>query len=702
MVKINKFDIKAHGEIKSWDEALPLGDGITGCLVYGKSPLKLAFDRIDLWDERENPITKESGFNYKNLVALATSGKEGDWTEFTRLFDDVYTSKPYPTKITAGRAEISFKRDIADVYSFVDIKKAVAAVDEKDGKKLASFFVHQKTDLFVGKIYEDFSLKLVAPKYLSDATNGLGYPCGQFLWRDGECYLQETPCGFVYGIFTYQNKVSDGTELFVAVRKATDRQKLIDNALKELKCAAEIGHDELLKQHVSVWRAYWNKSQISTDNDIIDQTYYRATYLLASCSKKGGYPMPLQGVWTADDGKIPPWKGDYHFDTNVELSYQSYLKSNRLDQGTVLIDYLWDNRGVYKKFAKKFYGVDGLIIPACSTLDGKPMGGWGQYAFSPTMTIWAAQSFDEYYLYSGDEKFLKKRAYPFFKEIESAIKGLLVERNGKLYLPLSSSPEIFDNTRRAYLTPNSNFDLALLIYLYKTLIGYACKLGLDDSEYVTTLSKLDELAIGENGVIMLDRNTLLPETHRHFSHLMCLYPLHLINYDTDEHKRIYNATIRQLEYLGTGMWVGFSFAMSAQIYAMAKNGNAAYQKLFDFCNGFVGNNGFHLNGDYKHLGYTTFHYRPFTLESLFGFCDALHEMLLQDHEGSIELFPAIPQSWQNGKVSFKNLRSRGGLLVSAQFSMGKITATIKSPNAQTIKICGKNVALNKGGNIVLL
>lgn len=240
------------------------------------------------------------------------------------------------------------------------------------------------------------------------------------------------------------------------------------------------------------------------------------------------------------------------------------------------------------------------------------------------------------------------------------------EKDGRLFLPLSSSPEIFDDTRRSYLQPNSNFDLALIRYLFGTLAGYAEILGESAEQYELILSKLDGIAVDGDGVVMLDRTQRLNETHRHFSHLMCMYPLHLINYDTDEHRQIYEQTISDLERLGTGLWTGFSFAMSAQIYAMAKHGNAAYERLRQFCVGFVGENGFHLNGDFRHYGYTQFHYRPFTLEGLFGFCDALHEMLLQDHNGSIELFPAIPEEWRNRTVSFEKLRSRGGLTVSAK------------------------------------
>lgn len=184
---------------------------------------------------------------------------------------------------------------------------------------------------------------------------------------------------------------------------------------------------------------------------------------------------------------------------------------------------------------------------------------------------------------------------------------------------------------------------------------------------------------------------------------MCLYPLHLINYDTDEHKKIYENTIKNLEILGTGYWVGFSFPMSAQIYAMAKNGNAAAERLGQFCKGFVAENGFHLNGDFKHYGYTQWHYRPFTLESLFGFADALHEMLLQDHQDFIELFPAIPDEWKRGTVEFKNLRSRGGLLVSATLKRGELSLlTIKSPSERTVTFAdGKTVSLRRGINKII-
>ena len=185
---------------------------------------------------------------------------------------------------------------------------------------------------------------------------------------------------------------------------------------------------------------------------------------------------------------------------------------------------------------------------------------------------------------------------------------------------------------------------------------------------------------------MLDKTQLLPESHRHFSHVMCMYPLHLINYDSEENKRIYEATLLHLEQLGTGWWVGFSFAMSAQIYAMAKKGNSAYEKLRQFALGFVADNGFHLNGDFKNYGFSQWHYRPFTLESLYGYADAIHETLLQDHMGFIDLLPAV--SSLLGKISFKKMRSVGGVLVSCKGDNGKVlevTFTSKKPTKIKVK-----------------
>ncbi len=705
MLNLKKYDISYNHSVENWDEAVPLGNGKLGTLVYGNgSPLKISVDRVDLWDERPHPHTLEKGFTFKNLVNFSKSGKKEDWQERDRLFEIIYADEPYPTKLTAGRIELDFGIKTQDVVTSLSLKDAVATVTIDSGKTgRAELFLSATKFVGLARVWGEYKLQLHIPMYLSGDENGrwgnfsgigetdrkgcLQYPRAKVTAENGYYYYEQpTLENFSFGIVALKKDFGDYSEIYYTIGTSKDNNDFIATAKAELASVAEMGYEKLKAEHIAWWKNYWKKSEISIGDRLLEKTYYRSYYLFASCSRKGFYPMPLQGVWTADNDSVPPWKGDYHHDTNTQLSYQSYLKGNRMEEGSCFIDYLWNLREVFKEFTNSFYGVKGLLIPAMSSLNGKPLGGWAHYSLSPTMTIWTAQSFDEYWLYTGDKKFLRSRAYPFFKDVGEAIYSLLEEKNGKLYLPLTSSPEIYDDTPQAYLEPNSNFDLALLIYLYKTLKGYAEILGKDTKKYEKILLKLDDIAVNDKGVIMLDKKQSLFESHRHFSHMMCLYPLHLINYDSEEHKQIYENTLTQLDALGTGCWVGFSFPMYAQICAMMRNGGAAYEKLRMFAKGYVADNGFHLNGDFKHYGFSQWHYRPFTLESSFGFCDALQEMLLQEHNGYIEVFPATPEEWAE-KASFKKLRSYQGVLVSATLKDGVTQkALLESKKAVVVKV----------------
>ena len=698
---LSKYDICYEHAITSWDMGLPLGNGRLGCIVYGEDAIYLAVDRIDLWDTREHPNTLEAGFCYKNLVKLSKLRTEEAWKERERLFEKIYDELSYPSKISAGHFKLDYGCELQNVHAKIDLKSAIGEMHFNGGE--IELFMDAWKPVGAARIKGDFRSELCIPEYISSdchnerevfkdggqitPTCGMGYPQADIKKEDGFLYyIQETKSEFSYGVFAYTVIKKEFAEIYFTIKTSKDGDDFDRIAKEELKEAARTGYNKLKEEHVKWWKKYWEKASLKINDELLEKTYYRSWYLFASCSRKGNYPMPLQGVWTADDGKIPPWRGDYHHDTNTQLSYQAYLKADRLAEGEVFLDYLWNLKPRFEQFANEFYGVDGLLIPGVSTIDGKPMGGWSQYALSPTMSIWVALSFDEYYLYTGDILFLKEKAYPFFYVVGKAIMGLLEEKNGKLYLPLSTSPEIYDDTPEAYLIPNSNFDLALIRYLFVRLQEYSEILNKEKTAYEEILSKLDEIAVID-GYIGLNRVERLKESHRHFSHLMCLYPLHLIHYDTKEHRELYKKALSEIEKLGTGMWVGFSFAMCAQLYAMAENGADAYEKLRQFADGFVEENGFHLNGDYKQKGYSTFHYRRFTLEALFGFCDALQEMLLQEYQGYLHLFPAIPKQWENEGIEFNGFRSYGGILVSGKIKHGYLSEIrLKIPERMLIKI----------------
>jgi len=180
------------------------------------------------------------------------------------------------------------------------------------------------------------------------------------------------------------------------------------------------------------------------------------------------------------------------------------------------------------------------------------------------------------------------------------------------------------------------------------------------------LREWPDLALAqENGRLLVAPEYPLPYSHRHFSHLMAIHPLGLIDAANGEDDlRIINASLAELDRLGTSAWVGYSFSWLACLRARAGDGQGAAEALRIFAEAFCSPNTFHLNGDQSGKGYSNYTYRPFTLEGNFAFAAGVLEMLLQSHNGLIRVFPAVPDEW--GELSFDRLRAAGAFLVSAE------------------------------------
>ncbi len=673
--------------VQRWDEAIPLGSGLMGCLVWGDgSPLKFSLDRGDLWDKRVASEILDEHFKYEELIGLV---KEGNQAEILRRFDDFY-NKPTPTKIPAGRLELDFGDGIQSVQSVLSLKEAEGRIRlNRNGAysdvKVICHAVEQTGYITINGSLAAPKVSIVAPNYTERLPDGdtffsqslglLGYPSAKE-YRDAEFiwFHQQTATELEYAVICAVRIISSiQTDIAFTVASNSDGQNWIENAKSKLISALDSGYSAFAVEHKQWWDNFWSDSRVDIPDALIEKQYYLANYLLGSCSRKGYPPMPLQGVWTADAGTIPPWKGDYHNDLNTQMSYWSYMKANHLPEGESFIDFLWNLADEGRRFARSFYDAPGLCLPGVMSIDGKPLGGWTQYCLPITANIWLCQAFDHYWLYTHDKSFLKDKGYPYLKEsAECLLRWLEPGDDGKLVLPLSSSPEIFDNTINAWLTPNTNHELALMIWLFDALSKMADELGNGESEkWQDILADLSDLAVDPTtGAFMLSPDVKVFESHRHHAHAMSIYPLKLMNYDLPEDKAIVDATVTLLEQYGSGWWVGFSFAWMADLYAFQGNGEgAAYQlKLFWEC--CCSQNGFHLNGDFKKRGISLFHYRPFTLEANMCAADAVQEMLLQTSHGILKLFPAVPQEWSSRGVGFENLRCEGAWLVSSRMEAG--------------------------------
>jgi alpha-L-fucosidase 2 len=287
-----------------------------------------------------------------------------------------------------------------------------------------------------------------------------------------------------------------------------------------------------------------------------------------------------------------------------------------------------------------------------------------------------------------DNDFLKERVAPYYNEIGSFLAAMQIPSTrypGKTQITLSSSPEYHDNSINAWFKDYTNYDLALVKNFFSQGAVIA---GLtqpkEQSIWKKRLAQLPEFDVNETGLTIAPGQNL-DESHRHHAQLMAIYPLGLLNPDDTGNKRIMDASLRRLEQMGTRNWCGYSFSWAAAIYARAKQADHAANMLQIFSSNFCSSNSFHLNGDQKGGQYSSFTYRPFTLEGNFAFAQGVHEMLIQSYNGYIEIFPAVPLSWKD--ISFTHLRTEGAFLVSAKKANGVIDAIeITADQKNTLRI----------------
>jgi len=660
-----------------WDEGLPLGNGMVGALIWHKNQnLRFSLDRADLWDERN--VIDFSVLKFQWVREQVLNNNYG----VVQQYGDVpYEEVAWPTKIPGAALEFNMEKEAENE---LDLQTATAIVKWKNGTVLKSY-VHATEPVGVFEFHrapEDLIPELIPPVYRgsdslkqSNSVEGqslerLGYPQGKITkYPDAITFDQQGSEGFRYEVSVVWKKT--GGRLFgiwsLASYKAGDHRKEIALQLCRKWMAEGLG--QLRKSHLDWWSNYWSRSAVLLPDEILERQYYREMYKLGSIARTGAPAITLQAVWTADNGKLPPWKGDFHHDLNTQLSYWPAYTGNHPDLSASFTDWLWSVREENKRYTKAFFGVDGLNVPGVTTLEGKPMGGWIQYSFSPTISAWLAQHFYWQWKFSDDQKFLKDRAYPYISEVATFLKNIMITENGKKKLPLSSSPEYHDNRITAWFLDFTNYDLALVKYAFLIAEKTARELGKEEeaNQWLAESKSLPDFDQNETGLTIAPGQNL-DESHRHIAQLMALYPLGIINPGSPNEDTLINRSLRRLKEKGTSLWTGYSFSWAACLYARAKDGAEASKHLRIFSENFCLPNSFHANGDQRGGQYSRFTYRPFTLEGNLAFAQGVHEMLIQGHQGYVEIFPAIPSTWKN--VSFENLRNENGCTVSAEIQNG--------------------------------
>ncbi len=424
-----------------------------------------------------------------------------------------------------------------------------------------------------------------------------------------------------------------------------------------------------------------------------------ARYLMVASTAAGDLPPNLQGKWNEDLN--PAWSCDYHQDVNLQMNYWAAEPANlspAVDHLVRLVERFVPHG---RKAARDLYGCRGIYLPIQTDVWGRctpESYGWAVWIGAGP---WLAQHLWWHYEYSADTAFLADHAYPFFKELALFYEDYLVEdESGTLQIMPSQSPEnrfVKGGDFPVSLCISSTMDVLLAEHVFNYAAEAARILGIetDKQDYWRSLaSRLPDPGIGSEGQLLeWDREFEEAEPgHRHFSHLLGLYPGD--RFDPKTTPQWWRAAEVSLEkrLANEGGHTGWSRAWTACLYARLGRAEDAWQHLTHLITDFATDTMLDLHPP-----------RLFQIEGNFGGAAAVVEMLLQSYNGVIHLLPALPQAWPSGRVN--GLRARGGYTIDIEWRrQGSLAeAAIHAALAGNCRVAGledRYNVLDEAGNTV--